>query len=481
MSVSSLLGAKLAVLISLVGLGLILTSGWAFLRFARPNDWDRSKLLRFGVILLATGIIVRIAVALYVGADGVYYGDPYPELAQALASGQGYVGVENSPHFPVPGQPTAYFPPVWPFLLASLFRLFGQSVAFALALTTLMGIGLVFVVWGITRSILGEGMALVGANITMWHPAGILFPFSLGSDLLFALLSGLVLWLGLKALDGMQKDDLTPKVVWPLALGLAGGLAALTRGYGLVFYLVTLAIVVVMARRRWTQVLMSLTVCLVGCGIVLGPWIVRNASQLSSPVVVSTNGGVNLWIGNHAGSNLKYQGPPVPPGYSQDMLASITEPERDAIYRKAALEWIGDNPAQFVVNGVKKVVLVYATDFSPLSGVYSNNPQILNFWAFLILAALLNGFYWLLLILAFVGLGLLIHTKNLGFGALLASSPLLIGAVAFVFFAEGRFHWAAIPSLVPLAVVAIAWRVSSNRQLCLMQCKMQVSEKLLTS
>jgi hypothetical protein len=460
MGVATVLGIKFTFLLSLGGLGAFAIAGWLVLRYTRRHFSAPVTLMRYGVALFILGQVVRVAAILAVGPAGVYAGDPYPELAAGIASGLGYVA---PPHFPNPGDPTAYFPPGWPFFLAGFYMIFGISATSILAATSIVGVGLVLVIWAITRAILGPGWGLVGANLAVWHPAGILAPLSAGSDLFFAFFGALMLLSGVKLFQTIRSANRWGGISWALILGITGGFGALVRPYGFPMFLSELIIVLLSVRSRLPAALTPVVIAVAASFLFLMPWIIRNVIQFQHPVAVSTNGGVNLWIGNHPGSNLKYQMPPLPEGLSKEVMDRMTEVERDSEYRRAAQAWICDNLVAFLTNGVKKTVLVYATDLSPLSGVSAMAPDRFSRTTLMALTAVVNGYYWLMLGLAAAGWISLLIERNWFLSAMLISAPVIVGGIAFVFFAEGRFHWVTYPTVLTLATVALFRWVEGKR------------------
>ncbi len=90
-----------------------------------------------------------------------------------------------------------------------------------------------------------------------------------------------------------QTTPLRGDVWWAVVAGLVAGLATLTRPTMLFFVL--LAGVWLVTRRKGT-----LAVALIGGALLaIGPWTVRNTLVHGRVVVVSSQGGVTFWTGNH--------------------------------------------------------------------------------------------------------------------------------------------------------------------------------------
>ena len=252
-------------------------------------------------------------------------------------------------------------------------------------------------------------------------------------------------------------------LLWGLVAGVSSGLMLLTRSYGILYFTpICLIVVVALRPRRPTSVVPVLVALLVG-GLVLAGWTARNVVRFSEPVVISSNGGRNLWVGNHPGTTLKFNPAAPPDGWTEESLAELTEFERDNVYGRAALETIRERPGTFLINGVRKTALVYANDTAPISGfLHAGLSDVQAMLAVLVESSMdIIGQSWRWARLA------LDSRKQWLQAALLGAAPAMVAGVAFVFFAEGRFHWFAMPSLVILSVVALSWywkSLSSRRE-----------------
>ena len=85
---------------------------------------------------------------------------------------------------------------------------------------------------------------------------------------------------------------------------------------------------------------------------VLLPWTFRNMEVLGEPILVSTNFGPKLWMGNNPDSTGGYMDLP-------DWIADMSETERAQALGDAAKDRILSDPAGFVVNTLVKAVKLY--------------------------------------------------------------------------------------------------------------------------
>ena len=85
--------------------------------------------------------------------------------------------------------------------------------------------------------------------------------------------------------------------------------------------------------------------------LVVAPWTVRNWRRFGRFVLISTNGGLNLWIGNNPASSGGHQETPIPP----DVREARDEAEWDARIRRHAVRYIVSHPGLFVRRTVAKL------------------------------------------------------------------------------------------------------------------------------
>lgn len=272
-------------------------------------------------------------------------------IAASIASGHGFA----SPFLDRTG-PTAWEPPLTPYLIAGVFQVFGiYSHASSFVLLTINSVwsSLTCIpVFLIARRCFGEKAAVASA----WTWA--LFPYVISMDIrwiwetsLSALLITAIFWVAISMED---EDGLKP---W-LRFGLLWGIAALNSPSLLSFLP---ASGLYGWYRRWKSGRPSLA------GVVLSsllfvafltPWLVRNYRVFGQPVFLRTNFGAELRIGNgpsadgtghfylHPTQNVtefkKYQ--------KMGELAYVRQRKEEAV------QWIKANPRTFAIMTFRKFV-----------------------------------------------------------------------------------------------------------------------------
>jgi len=226
-----------------------------------------------------------------------------------------------------------FYPPVYPYLVGALYRLFGSMAAVPWAQVAL-GALLVPVVGRAAAHAFGPRAAILAAALTAFYPELVWYSAHYWSETVFLLL----LW---GAIERALAADAAASWRTAAVAGVLFGLATLTRELSL--YLVPL--VALWMARPWavganaagTKIVLSRK-RLVAAGalalatvLTVAPWTLRNALVFRAFIPVSTMGGLNLWQGNTTLTHLQIY----------DVLAGIDGPvAQDRYCRRLAWETI---------------------------------------------------------------------------------------------------------------------------------------------
>lgn len=304
---------------------------------------------RWLVIFLATGLLLRLAFAMYarhrspIGDEG-----SYDQIAWNLASGRGYsMGIP-----PDPAIPTATRGPGYVLPLAASYRIAGHSKLPILIAQAFLDVGCIVLVWRIGRRLFGPSLALGGAFLYCVYPPMILQSGSVltetmvNASVLFALDAGLR-W----GLDGWRPG-------LPLS-GLAIGICALNKPQ-----LAPVAVLLVYAMRPtltslrfWGPALLQ--VALVAALLV--PWIVRNEIVFHRLIPGVTNGGVTFWggTGPDHGRTIGGLGEPGVPADIRTAIRGMSEAERDRYLYREGIRVIRAAPGRFAVLMLRKFMRLW--------------------------------------------------------------------------------------------------------------------------
>jgi 4-amino-4-deoxy-L-arabinose transferase-like glycosyltransferase len=243
----------------------------------------------------------------------------YQFAAASLAQGDGYQGLEF--------EPTAGWPPGFPFAVSLLYRVFGNHVGLGLALNVALGTATAVLLYMVVDRSFGRREARV---------AGVLFAILPGplymTGLFLSETAFIFVLVGFLALV-----VLVPERGWkPALLGVALGLAALTRGEGFLMVAIPLAAWWgTLPRAAWLR---RAAVVVGIMALTVAPWTVRNAVQLDAFVPVSNNANWTLASGHGPNANGgEVQTPP-------DWGTGDTESEGARDIRRKAIDWALAHP-----------------------------------------------------------------------------------------------------------------------------------------
>jgi len=213
-------------------------------------------------------------------------------IAYSLATGKGF----SSP-FQRDTGPTAWLTPVYPVLLAGVFKLFGvytlRSFYAAVLLNILFSAATCLPVFFAGKRIAGLGVASAAAWLWALFPNGILIPFEwIWDTCLSALLAAALLWATLLLRNSKCLRD------WAL-YGLVWGLTLLTNPALALLFPILLVWAAFPLRRDWRS---SLPRPLLAAAIAIAcciPWTIRNYVQFHKFIPLRSNFPFELYIGNN--------------------------------------------------------------------------------------------------------------------------------------------------------------------------------------
>jgi 4-amino-4-deoxy-L-arabinose transferase-like glycosyltransferase len=234
--------------------------------------------------------------------------------------------------------------------------------------------------------------------------------------------------------------------------GLAFGLSLLNRpNVGLAFAAI---VVVLLTLRRWRLA----AAVSAGALCLLAPVVARNALVSREFALLSSQGGLNFYIGNHPSatgqyvsvpgvrSNIEGQSEDTRRVASQALGRPVSEGEASGYFSRMAFQWIRSEPAAATRLFLKKTLLVFNWRHQWLDYSYPYYAHDVDS----LLRVLVIG-PWLILPLGLAGLFAVRPKANIGsFVAWIAFVPAYAAAVA-VFFVAERYR---LPLLIALCVPA---------------------------
>jgi 4-amino-4-deoxy-L-arabinose transferase-like glycosyltransferase len=406
---------------------------------------DEPRFGRSVWLVLALAVLVRGAWALLAPVVPVSDCEAYDHFARNLAAG-GAFGFK-------PDEPSLFWPPGTSFLYSLGYRI-SPPEQFGFALATLLnlvcGVALVAVAMNLAREWFGRRAALVcGLALALW-PMHVEFTTLIASELSFTLLCLLALraW-------GSKSTSTRSTLLTVLLTGLCLAAATYIRPTALLLPVVFALVDILRERKLVAPTLRAAGALLVIFACVL-PWSLRNQRHFGRFVLVSANGGSNLWMGNNPETTGYYQ--PLPE------LGLTNQAEIDEELARRAKEYIRAEPVAFVVRTLKKAALLHRSE---TIGVVWNEPGLAQRAPSLfgpgtrgvkLLKLASTAYWWIVLAAALFGWTKLARSRG-AWAALTHPATALWAyfvAVHAVIVIQDRYHFPATPMIAALAGLAFA-------------------------
>ncbi len=267
----------------------------------------------------------------------------YDERAEEIVSGSGYA--ER-------GTLTAFWPVGWPGFLAAVFYVTGPSVlvaqianiifsALTFALTALLGAAL------FRNRMVGR----VAVLILTLYPNQISYVPLLSTEIFFEFLLLLGIYL-------LMQDRILPTLLAGAAFGigtLTKSQAFLIPGFVLFFVFITKP-----SKESFFRAATIMCVAYIAAVLVILPWTYRNYRVFETFIPISTNGGWTLLTGNNPDANGDYTPETI---LARDISHDPAEQvAMDRLARTRAINWIAQNPANFLMLMPKKLMRLWLPD-----------------------------------------------------------------------------------------------------------------------
>ncbi len=375
-------------------------------------------------IVLALAMVLRIVWAVLVPVHPLSDAAMYDQFARSIVGGQGYALSD--------GALTAYWPVGASALLAGAYAIFGPGGLATVMLNLVLGGLLVLVTQLLAERRFGPRAGVVaGLMIALW-PTWIAMTTFPSSELPCALFvfSAMLAW-------SDTRLSSVVRVAIATALLVAAGFMRPT----VLPLIAALPLMDILRHRSVRRTAREMLVALVVMVTLIAPWAIRNYHVLGEPVPVSTNFGVNLWMGNNARSTglfMEFPETGLPTG----------EIERDAAFKKMAIDHIKSNPGHYLQLSVQRAIATFSKE---TVGIYWNDqglPEVL-----LTPLKVISTLYWYLaLVVGLYGLFFLVRRDRW----LVLADPLILAsglviAVAILVVGGDRYHLLLDPILSILA------------------------------
>lgn len=362
-------------------------------------------------------------------------------IAASIAQGHGY----SSP-LGVPSGPTAWLTPVYPYLLAGIFKVYGvYSYTSQLAIITLNCFfsALTCVpIYFAGRKLSGVAAGAIAAWIWAAYGQAILTPVLWVWDTsLAALCCACIVWATLEIRDSRRVLDwVLYGALWGFSLMVNASLASVAP-----FVLLWL---VWPLRKDWRAARLP-----VYAGLVIvaacTPWTVRNVVVMHKLIPLRSNFGLELWLGNNA---------QVPDTWAGWLHPSDSLEQRKEFLRLGEVEYIRErendaiafmktHPVDTARFFWRRFVENWTTTWDPVTDVWGGLPWYER-------VALASN---LVCVLAGLGGALLLFREKNPFALPIALFPLIYPIVYYVTHPSRRYRHPIDPVLILLTAVVMAW------------------------
>jgi 4-amino-4-deoxy-L-arabinose transferase-like glycosyltransferase len=373
------------------------------------------------------------------------FGAEVCRLAAHIAAGHGF----HSPFQGVETGPSAWVAPAYPYLVALVFRFFGDytatSALILLGLQCALGAATAIPIYSLGTRTFGQRVGYGAACIWTFGPIFFRWPTSWIWD--FAASALLLSLIFIAALEAGEKGTTAN---W---LRLAGlwGLSALTNPALLSLMPFTFLQAAWMNRKAGVPYTRRLFYALAVFGLMVSPWLIRNYRVFGRPVFLRDNFWFEFSLGNYHNSNGMGWGGKHPDGNPliREQAAKLGELEFIHYHKNEALEFLRQYPGEFAALTSGRIRWFW--DGTPTLFMASEWWQP---WE-----------YWPLSALGLLGLFFVLTRRPRGW--LLYAAALVIYPIPYYLtFAHPKYRYAIEPEMLLLSVylVSVLWSEITKRK-----------------
>ncbi len=437
-------------------------------------DFSKAKLLWWELVILA-GILViglglrglylhEVSKAPFFESPGVDAGF-HDYWARGLATGNWTPPLNNvNPKI----SETAYLrPPGYPYFLAIIYMIAGEGYLTPRIIQMGLGLASCFLAYLLGRKWYGRVVALIFSAMMSIYWIFIYFEAEFHAPALF--IFQLLLFV---LMLGYWKEKMT--FAPALCAGIVGGLCSLVRPNALLLLIagVIWALWISRKRKNMRSFLFAMFGLIFGCTVAISPATIRNYFVTKDFVLISSNAGINFFIGNNEYANglvtaeipglgkfgTCYDWPGIVANLEKKLGRKLKDSEVSSYFIKEGLRFIGEHPGDFLRLTLKKALLFWGPR------EVAHNKEIHYEREFSTVLQKIPGNYALVLSLGIIGFAILLldyqrkhHQEQPSYHELQDrwEMSVLIGLLVLAyffsvlpFFAAGRYRLPVIPFLL---------------------------------
>ncbi len=383
------------------------------------------------VCILFIAVIIRIILLLMFDNLQVSDFSEYHDYAKNISEGKGYIR---------DGQPTAWFPIGYPFVLSLIYSLFSINELYGKIFNIILSVILIIMVYKLSEKIFNETTAkLASMFIALW-PNLCGYTLLLNSDLPFTVLLTILLLL----LVSLKNNRYEKIIIF--CSGIFFACATLTRSLLGGFVVVILVHIALFTKKTLSLRFLKLSAIFVlGAIIVFSPWWIRNYHTFGKFIPLSTNGGFNFWLSNV--QLAKGNDPTINPS-----IWPKNECDINSFGYKSGLKQIRQNPSGFIKQIPIKIINLFIKDVSGFQWISQGINDKLNNTVLKLLMIISQIYYTIMIILAMTGL--YFYFRNRKINRINFSIPFIAIywiIIHSIYFGKDRFHLPLIPIIAIFA------------------------------
>ena len=314
--------------------------------------------------IILGGIILRFC--------WIFFMNTYPETdfmwyhvkALELSKGMGFLNGVYPFYTGTYGMPTAFRPIGYPLTLAILYKFFGTSFFVGKFFNILLSTVSMIYIYKLSKMFFDSFVSKLSLALFAFSPLSICYSSILCSEILFQT----VLIVCLHSYFSHNN---------PYKLGLLVGYLALIRPIGIFFALVL--IIFKLLENRLKNTFKFISVFSISFLLVISLWLVRNYTQFGQ-FIYSTNGGYVFYVNNNPYATGSWSDPfsyPNSPFKKYLHENNFDEIAINKVGKKLAIDWIINNPKQFIRLAFKRIANSYWSKLDDIMWAFTTG---LNKW-----------------------------------------------------------------------------------------------------
>lgn len=406
-------------------------------------------------LVLAAGLMVRLALLWQFEGMGLKVSDErdYDRLAVHLVQ-YGEYSFER-------GIPTSLRPPLYPALVAGIYRVAGLQNYQAVRLVQIvLGLATAGVVYMLGRKAYGPRAGLIAAGICSLYPSLVGATNLVLTETLFTLLLCLFVLT-------IQQYLLSARRGWLAAAGATLGLAALTRSVLWLFPPLAAVYLVAFSRQRtWLGRLASAATLVLAFGVTLAPWTIRNTLLQKTFTTVDVMGGRNVMMGNYEYTLQDRPWATIAVTGEQAWhnvlarkhdLAGKTQGQIDKLAMRYAIDYVLVHPAQTIQRSAAKFFDFWQLERELIAGAQQGLWGRFSKSSVLVLAAVILGAYVATMVAGIFGAWM--RPMEMPLHVFLLLLIVFVTGLHALAFGHSRYHLPLMPLVIVFAAAALdQWR-----------------------